>query len=121
MNQKVAVRMLEQAGYRCDVATDGKEAVQAVSRVRYDLVIMDCQMPVMDGYEATAEIRKLAGETGHTPIVAMTANAMKGDRELCLAAGMDDYVSKPVKAPDLERILRKYLVTDDSRKDCMNS
>jgi len=109
LNQKVAVRMLEQAGYRCDVAANGKEAVEAVSRIRYDLVIMDCQMPVMDGYEATKEIRRLEGKARKTPIIAMTANAMKGDRERCLKSGMDDYMSKPVVDSVLNEILKKHL------------
>ncbi len=108
-NQKVAVRMLENAGCRCDVAADGGEAVEAVSRSDYDLVFMDCQMPVMDGYEATAEIRKREGEQRHTPVIAMTASALKGDRERCLDAGMDDYLCKPIDNADLHRILEKYL------------
>ena len=109
VNQKVAVRMLEKADYRCDVASNGLEAVKALERARYDLVFMDCQMPVMDGYEATARIREVEGEDRHTPIIAMTANAMKGDRDVCLAAGMDDYLGKPVTRGALEAILEKHL------------
>jgi CheY-like chemotaxis protein len=106
VNQKVAVRMLERAGCRCDVAANGLEAVQCVSQAGYDLVFMDCQMPEMDGYEATRRIRAL----GHrVPIVAMTAEAMAGDRERCLDAGMDDYVSKPIEVEALKRTLDAYL------------
>ena len=115
-NQMVAVRMLEKLGYRADVATNGKEAVVAVSQIPYDLVLMDCQMPEMDGFDATAAIREMEcrGEaclapTKHIPIIAMTANAMQGDRERCLAAGMDDYVAKPVKSDDLAAALARQL------------
>jgi len=105
MNQKVAVRMLEKAGCRCELAANGKEAVEALSRSAYDLVFMDCRMPVMDGFEATAMIRNMEGAEKHTPIIAMTANALKEDRERCLAAGMDDYITKPVMAEALKRVL----------------
>jgi len=110
VNQKVAAKMLEKEGFRCDVAADGKEAVDTLSRIQYDIVFMDCQMPGMDGYEATAEIRKREGRVKHTPIIAMTAHAMQGDRERCLEAGMDDYISKPVTELSLRKILVKYLV-----------
>ncbi len=110
VNQKVAARMLENEGFRSDVAANGREAIEALSRIRYDIVFMDCQMPVMDGYEATAAIRKIEGKNDQasTPIIAMTAHAMKGDRERCLEAGMDDYVSKPVSIEALKKILHKY-------------
>ena len=113
VNQKVAVGTLEQMGFRADVANDGAAAVAATAvdqagRSRYSVVLMDCQMPVMDGYEATAEIRRREGAGRHVPIVAMTASAMEGDRERCLAAGMDDYVSKPLRASDLAAVLSRW-------------
>ncbi len=111
MNQKVAAMLLERAGFRCDVAADGLEALEALSRIPYDLVFMDCQMPQMDGYEATQKIREREGEARHTTIIAMTAHAMKGDRERCLGAGMDDYVSKPVSEATLYKMLEKWLVS----------
>ncbi|MGC3972889.1 MAG: response regulator [Nitrospira sp.] len=109
VNQKVACRMLEKFGYRVDVATNGREAVAAYERMRYPLIFMDCQMPEVDGFEATALIRGMEEGVRHTPIVAMTANAMQGDRERCLAAGMDDYVAKPVRPKDLQAVLERWL------------
>lgn len=101
--------MLEKLGYRVDVASNGQEAVAAHERAPYPLIFMDCQMPEVDGFEATALIRKMEGESAHTPIVAMTANAMQGDRERCLAAGMDDYVAKPVRPKELQTVLETWL------------
>jgi CheY-like chemotaxis protein len=111
-NLKVAVRMVERLGYRADVAGNGSEALRALDRVPYDAVLMDCQMPEMDGYEATREIRRAEGDGRHVPIIAMTASAMAGDRERCLAAGMDDYISKPVKLHIVAAVLERWLGTD---------
>jgi signal transduction histidine kinase/CheY-like chemotaxis protein len=108
-NLKVAVRMVEKLGYRADVAGNGKEAVGVLDRVRYDAVLMDCQMPEMDGYEAAREIRRHEPQGRHTPIIAMTASALAGDRERCLAAGMDDYISKPVKLHIVAAVLERWL------------
>jgi CheY-like chemotaxis protein len=108
VNQKVAVRMLERLGLRADVAANGREAVDLYAMAPYDLIFMDCHMPEMDGYAATAEIRKQAGAGRRVPIIAMTAEAMEGCRENCLAAGMDDYVAKPVRPEDIVEALRRW-------------
>jgi signal transduction histidine kinase/DNA-binding response OmpR family regulator len=109
VNQQLARAMLLRLGYQTDVAGNGQEAVDSVMNVPYDLVLMDCQMPVMDGFEATRIIREREGASRHTNIIAVTANAMEGDRERCLAAGMDDYLAKPFRAGDLRRALAKWL------------
>jgi CheY-like chemotaxis protein len=108
VNQKVAARILERLGYAVDVASTGNEAVAAVGRQTYDAILMDGQMPQTDGFEATRVIRAMEG-THHTPIIALTASAMQGDRERCLAAGMDDYVSKPVSPEQLEAVLLRWV------------
>ncbi len=110
VNRKLALKLLEQLGYGADVATNGLEAVEAVEREPYDVVLMDIQMPELDGLEATRRIR--AADLAHPQprIVAMTANAMAGDREACLAAGMDDYLSKPIRPPELAAALAQVAV-----------
>ena len=109
INQKVATKMLEKLGWHVDVATNGKEAVMALSRMHYRLIFMDCQMPEMDGFTATQTIRQLEGTAHHTPIIAMTANAMEGDHEQCLKAGMDDYIAKPITTPALKIMLTRWM------------
>jgi signal transduction histidine kinase/FixJ family two-component response regulator len=110
VNRVVAVSVLERCGYHVHVVNDGREALQALSMQRYDAVLMDCQMPDIDGYEATQELRRRErGGTDHTPVIAMTAHAMLGDRERCLEAGMDDYVSKPVRSQVLAEVLQRWI------------
>jgi len=132
VNQQLGVLMVERLGFRADVAGNGREALEALSRIPYSLILMDCQMPEMDGYEATRQIREAEALKGkalgvrsevqeahspnglhltsvHVPIIAMTANAMQGDREKCLQAGMDDYLSKPLRPEALSKILANWL------------
>jgi two-component system, sensor histidine kinase and response regulator len=120
INQKLTVRILEKLGYQSDVVENGQEALVALARGSYALVLMDCQMPVVDGFEATKLVRQReaadhesaasdSSKTYHMPIVALTANAMRGDRERCLAAGMDDYLTKPVRKDDLKGVLDRWI------------
>jgi len=109
VNQKVAVRMVQKLGMRCDVVASGAEALNSLERIPYDLVLMDCQMPEMDGYEATRQVRKREPPGTHIPIVALTAHALEGDRERCLESGMDDYLSKPINLKALEHVLHRHL------------
>lgn len=106
VNQLLTTRLLEKRGYKVVVANNGREAVTALAAQQFDLVLMDIQMPEMDGYEATAQIRARERATGRRiPIVAVTANVTKGDRERCLAAGMDGYVAKPIHTTELFRVI----------------
>jgi two-component system sensor histidine kinase/response regulator len=111
VNQEVAMAMLQGFGCSVDIAHNGREALQAVELKLYDLVLMDCMMPEMDGYAATAEIRRRqsAGQLPHFPIIALTANAIEGDREKCLIAGMDDYLAKPFRADSLRRLIKSWV------------
>jgi two-component system, sensor histidine kinase and response regulator len=133
VSQKVAVRLLERMGHRVQVVNNGLQALAAAAGERYHIILMDVQMPEMDGMQATERIRRdAAGQNRLTPIIALTARAMKGDRELCIEAGMDDYVSKPITAADMERAIRRVLglhadpvpddmeeiTTNDSSKRC---
>ncbi len=108
VNQRLALRLLEKADCQAVVAGNGREALERLQGEAFDLVLMDCQMPEMDGYEATRQLRAMGGTLAHLPVIAMTANAMRGDREKCLAAGMDDYLSKPIKAEELTRLLSRW-------------
>jgi CheY-like chemotaxis protein len=101
---------LQIEGYTCLPVADGREALAALPEGRYDLVLMDCQMPVMDGYEATLEIRRAEPPIRNLPVIALTASAMEGDRDRCLAAGMDDFISKPVTAGAVAAILERWLL-----------
>jgi PAS domain S-box-containing protein len=111
VNQKVAIKFIGKLGYNVDAVSNGKEAVATLSSEKYDIVFMDCQMPEMDGYEATGEIRNFDSPVldHHVPIIAMTANAMKGDREKCIKAGMNDYLAKPIKPQELSDMLDKWI------------
>lgn len=113
MNQKLAVTLLRRAGYSVNAVGNGREAIQALEDQVYDLILMDIQMPEMNGFEATQAIRKMEGDGKPTPIIAMTAHAMKGDRERCLQAGMDDYVSKPIEAQELFVAIEKWTKSSD--------
>jgi CheY-like chemotaxis protein len=110
VNQRLVKAMLTRLGLDTDSANNGMEAVTMLMQARYDAVLMDCQMPVMDGYQATMEIRRSqSAGTRHVPIIALTANVMEGDRQKCLDAGMDDYLSKPYSLHDLEKMLTRWL------------
>ena len=106
VNQKLALRLLEQMGYKADLAVNGRETIEAVERQTYDVILMDVQMPEMDGLEATREIISRWPDT-HPHIIGLTANAMQGDREMCLNAGMDHYIPKPIRVVELVDALFK--------------
>jgi two-component system, sensor histidine kinase and response regulator len=116
VNQKIAIRLLEKRGHHAVLAANGKEALEALAQASFDLVLMDVHMPDMDGIEATIALREQEKSTGlHQPVIAMTALAMKGDRERCLAAGMDGYLSKPIDLQQLDDVLAAY--ADRRRSD----
>ena len=116
VNQRITTLMIEREGYRGEVARNGREALELLQSDRFDIVLMDCQMPEMDGFEATRQQRERERETGqHIPIIALTANAMDGDRERCLAAGMDDYLAKPVVIGELRQMLDHWLAQNHDR------
>lgn len=109
LNAEVIKEMLELMGCQVNVAENGIIALEMVSKSDYDLIFMDVQMPIMDGLEATREIRKLDSKKAKVPIVALTANALQGDQEKYLASGMDDFISKPLRAAEIERVLSKFM------------
>lgn len=109
INQQTTKGLLELMNCEVDIAESGEDALEKIKNENYDLIIMDIQMPDMDGYEATQKIRDNEGNKKHTPIIALTANVMEGDQEKCIEAGMDDYLSKPIRGAELERMLLKYL------------
>ena len=113
VNQKLAMRLLQQMGYRADLASNGVEAIESVARQPYDVVLMDVQMPEMDGLEASREITRRWPHRQRPRIVAMTANAMQGDREACLEAGMDDYLTKPIRIDQLVEALNSVTARED--------
>jgi CheY-like chemotaxis protein len=107
VNQRVAIKQLARLGYAADVVSSGVQVMEALARASYDIILMDCHMPEMDGYEAARRIRALPNSLGKLRIVALTANAMHGDREKCIEAGMDDYLSKPVKLEELRVVMER--------------
>ncbi|MBI1785516.1 response regulator, partial [Candidatus Sumerlaeota bacterium] len=110
VNQNLASRLLRKAGFQCDIANNGDEALKALTQEKYDLVLMDCHMPVMDGYAAAARIRRgEKSEASHLKIIAMTAEGAHGERQRCLAAGMDDHISKPFEMRALYEVIEKHL------------
>jgi CheY-like chemotaxis protein len=121
VNQKVAINQLQSLGYQTDIAANGQEALDLFSQIHYDIILMDCQMPILDGYSTSRQIRALEEEDGYTGskviIIALTANAMQEDRDRCLAAGMDDYLSKPVRKENLADIIARWNKIISQRND----
>jgi len=120
-NQLVTMKLLEKIGYHADAVTDGTEVLRALQAAHYDLILMDCQMPDMDGFEATRRIRRLENGKQRIPIIAMTANALRGDRDRCLEAGMDDYLSKPVEPVRLAAMIQKWLIPDENNIEILET
>ena len=118
INRKIIIETLKHENMTCDIAVDGREALKAVNEKDYDMVFMDCQMPIMDGYESTAQIRKMEGDKKHTIIIAMTANAMNGDRLRCIEAGMDEYISKPINFDIMFSMIAANTKQKESKKVC---
>ena len=112
INQKVTRGVLDRLGYEPDLVQNGEEALEALKNKDYDLILMDCMMPVMNGYETTKRIREIEGDSRHTIIIALTANAMSDDKEKCLNAGMDDYMTKPINMEE-NHVIRKLLPPPD--------
>ena len=111
VNQLVLKSFVKKMGFQSDSAMNGQEAVDLISKQNYSIILMDCQMPVMDGFDATKAIRKILGWNNRIPIIAVTANAMEGDRDRCLQSGMDDYLKKPVSMDRLRTSMEKLLFT----------
>jgi CheY-like chemotaxis protein len=111
INQRVVAILLDKLGYSADLASDGKQALEKLEQQDYDVVLMDCQMPVMDGFEAAAAIRALPNGRSRIPIIAVTANVLAGQREKCLEAGMNDYIPKPINREILENAIQKFLAS----------
>ena len=109
VNQRVAERLLQKLGYSVELVANGEEAIAAASEGSFDAILMDCQMPIVDGFEATGAIRALESDAARVPIIALTAEALAGDRERCLRAGMDDYLSKPVRIEQLQATLARWM------------
>jgi len=109
VNQKVALAFLGQLGYRADVAGDGLVALEALARRSYDTILMDCQLPLLDGFETTKEIRRREGEGRHTPIVAMSASGLDSDRDRCISVAMDDHLPKPIYPDALAAVLHRWV------------
>jgi two-component system sensor histidine kinase/response regulator len=119
VNQRLIARLLEKRGHRVVVVANGREALDALQKESYDLVLMDVQMPVMDGFEATAVLREKETGTGnHQTVIALTAHAMKGDRERCLSAGMDGYLAKPIRSQELDDLLENFVA---HRRETLNT
>jgi CheY-like chemotaxis protein len=122
VNQRLVIRLLEKRGHRVVLAVDGRQAIEALTQGSFDLVLMDVQMPEMDGLDATAIVREEEQETGkHQPIIALTAHAMTGDRDRCLAAGMDGYLVKPIRPQELDQILESYVSRRISLPEVVNT